>query len=69
MIINSLEQMESIVRKNKQLSWQGWDVVQSFIAPTGYLQKNGAYIEGRWYTQRRFNITSKGWEFPEKLVS
>ena len=67
-MISSLEKMESIVRKNKQLSWDGWDVVQSFPSPTGWMHKNGAFIKGRWYTQRRFNLTSKGWDLPEKLV-
>lgn len=68
MLVKSLEQMESIVAKNRTLSWDGWDVVQSFQSPTGWMQKNGAFIKGRWYTQRRFKITSNGWNIPDKIV-
>lgn len=68
MLIKSLEQMESIVSKNKTLSWNGWDVVQSFQASTGWSSPDGAFIKGRWYTQRKFPISSNGWDIPNKWV-
>ena len=68
MLINSLEQMEKIVAKNYSLSWDGWDVVQSFKDPVAWKNKNAAYIKGKWYSQRRFELSSKGWEIPNKLL-
>jgi hypothetical protein len=69
MLIKSLDTMESIVKKNRTLSWDGWDVLQSFHDPSAWTKKNGAFIKGRWYSQRRFTLTSRGWEIPNKLVS
>lgn len=68
MLIKSLEQMESIVEKNKMLSWDGWDVVKSEPNNAGWRFPNGKFIKGKWYVQRRFSLTSRGWELPDKLV-
>lgn len=68
MLIKSLEQMEAIVSKNKTLSWDGWDVVQSFKDPVAWKNKNAAFIKGKWYAQKRFVLTSNGWDIPNKLV-
>jgi hypothetical protein len=68
MLIKSLEQMEGIVSSDRTLSWDGWDVVQSFNDPTAWGKKNGALIKGRWYSQKRFILSENGWHLPEKLV-
>jgi hypothetical protein len=68
MNIKSLEQMERIVKRNKALSWDGWDVIQSYPNPTAWSQKNGAFVKGKWYSQKRFKINSNGWDIPDKLV-
>ena len=68
MLIKSLEQMEKVVSKNYSLSWDGWDVVQSFKDPIAWRNKNAAFIKGKWYSQRRFRLSSDGWEIPNKLV-
>jgi hypothetical protein len=67
-LIKSLEQMEKVVAGDRTLSWDGWDVVQSFPSPGGWSKQNGAFIKGKWYTQRRFTLSSKGWDIPHKLV-
>jgi hypothetical protein len=68
MLIKSLDKMEKIVSSNKTLSWDGWDVIQSFPSNTGWQYPNGAFIKGRWYTQKRFPISSAGWDVPNKWV-
>jgi hypothetical protein len=66
--IRSLDQMESIVTKNKTLSWDGWTVVESVYNPTAWRNKNGAIIKGKWYTQKRFVPSRNGWDIPNKFV-
>lgn len=68
MLINSLEKMEEIVGNNKTLSWDGWDVVQSFQSPVGWTKPDGAFINGKWYIQKKFALSTEGWEIPNKLV-
>lgn len=68
MLIKSLEQMEQVVSKNRYLSWDGWDVIQSFKNPTGWMHTNGAFVKGRWYTLKRYRLSKKGWEIPNKLL-
>ena len=47
-IINSLDTMESIVNKNKQLSWNGWTVVETFPSEKAYYSKFGVYKNNKW---------------------
>jgi len=68
MLIKSLETMEKIVSKNKYLSWDGWDVVKSDPNPAAWRYPNGKFIKGKWYVQKRFELTPNGWELPDKLV-
>lgn len=68
MLINSLETMETIVENNKSLSWDGWTVIESRTKEDGMMSKDGAYVDGKWIVQKRYNITSDGWEIPNKLV-
>ena len=68
MLVSSLEQMEQIVKRNKMLFWNGWDVVFSKPHPTAWTQRNAAFRKGVWYSQDTFEIGSDGWEIPQKLV-
>lgn len=68
MIINSLETMETIVENNKSLSWDGWDVLESKIDPTGWMKKDGAFVNGKWNIQKRYSLTEEGWAVPNKLA-
>ena len=68
MLVSSLEQMEQIVENNKALQWDGWDVIQLTPSQSGWMQTNGAYIGGKWYTVKRYTVSSNGWEIPNKLV-
>jgi hypothetical protein len=68
--ISSLEAMEKVVSNNKQLSWDGWSVVHRYPNLTAWRHPDGVFIkeQGRWFTQKRYEPTSKGWDIPNKLV-
>ena len=68
MLITSLEKMESIVSKNKDLRWDGWTVISSYPSEKGRTSKFGARVNGRWHLQRRFELTRKGWDIPKNFV-
>jgi hypothetical protein len=60
--------MEAIVKKNKELSWDGWDVIHSYPSEKAKTSKYGKRINNRWCIARRFEITEKGWEIPAKFA-
>jgi hypothetical protein len=60
--------MEKIVASHRELTWDGWTVVQSYQNNIGWKYPNGAFIKGRWYTQKRYVPGSDGWDIPSKLV-
>jgi hypothetical protein len=68
MIIKSLEEMEAIVEKNDDLSWDGWTVIENRTKDNGAMSKDGAYVNGRWIIQKRYDANAKGWEIPNKLM-
>ena len=66
--ITSLEQMDRIVRSEKSLRWNGWNVEHTVPNPTAWSKPNGVFIRGRWYIKQVFYITESGWEIPAKFV-
>lgn len=68
MLINSLEKMERIVENNRALTWDGWTVVESNFKENGVVSKDGAYVNGRWIVQKRYDANANGWEIPDKFV-
>lgn len=66
--ITSLETMESIVNKNKQLSWDGWTVVEIIPSEKAYSSKFGIYKNKKWQIKKEFVPSNKGWEIPDKYV-
>jgi hypothetical protein len=68
MLINSLEKMEQIVSKNRSLDWDGWTVVDLQPVKDGTTSKDGVKLNGRWYIQKRYDISTSGWEIPNKFV-
>lgn len=68
MLINSLEKMEDIVKNNDNLSWDGWTVLENQTTKDGFMSKDGALVNGNWIVQKRYNVTTTGWEIPNRLV-
>jgi hypothetical protein len=66
MIINKLETMERIVQKNKNLIWDGWNIIDLKKSEIGRTSPNGIRVKNEWYLHRVYEITSKGWDIPNK---
>lgn len=68
MLVNKLEVMESIVAKNKELSWDGWDVFTLKKTPGAMLSTDGVFVNGSWQLKTKFALSEMGWEIPDKFV-
>lgn len=66
MIIKSLNIMEKIVKKNANLIWNGWDVIdlkESKIAKTSV---DGIRIKDKWYIHKVYKPGRDGWHIPNR---
>ena len=68
MIIKELEHMESIVKKNKSLSWNGWDVVHTFHSDKARTSAMGVFKDNTWKMQKIYSPMRQGWDIPNKFV-
>ena len=68
MLIKELEKMEEVVASNKQLSWDGWDVVHRYQSDRAWSSKNGVFVSNKWYMQKRYSPSSSGWDIPDKYA-
>jgi hypothetical protein len=68
MQITSLDKMEEIVNSNKELYWDGWEVVHRYMSDKAKTSKHGVYFKGSWYMSRRFEPSRNGWDIPERFV-
>jgi len=68
MNIKSLEQMEKLVKENKELVWDGWTVVHTYQSDKARTSKFGRRVDGRWHLQRRFEPGNQGWEIPQRFI-
>lgn len=68
MIVSSLEQMETIVSSNKNLSWDGWTVVENYKSDKAKTSKYGVRIKNVWHMSKRFEPNRNGWDIPERFV-
>lgn len=66
--VTSLEKMESIVSRNKSLSWDGWNVVELIKNPGAVFKPNGAFVKGVWHTKNTFIVNQDGWRIPSKYA-
>jgi len=67
--INSIEEMDSIVKSNPDMEWDNWTVVV-YTDDDGYFTKNGVFRNNRWMTKYRFDMIQYGvWLIPDRFVS
>lgn len=66
MIIKSLNTMEKIVEKNKNLMWNGWDVVDLKKSDIARTSPDGIRVNGEWYLHRTYSPNKEGWDIPNK---
>ena len=58
--------MEKIVKKNENLIWDGWNVIdlkESNIAKTSAI---GIRIKDKWYLHKIYKPNRNGWDIPNK---
>jgi len=60
--------IHQIVEKNKNLFWNGWQVVEWRKDPDAFFKKTGLYRNGSWgNVVRRINVDTDGtWKVPTK---
>jgi hypothetical protein len=58
--------MEQIVKKNKELSWIGWDVVERKRSDIAKTSASGVRVKDFWYIQKVFSVNRNGWDIPNK---
>ncbi|MFZ9242582.1 MAG: hypothetical protein ACO295_05160 [Sediminibacterium sp.] len=59
--------MEKIVNKNKQLKWDGWNVLHLTENEDGFFRKDGRFFDNKWHVQKTYEY-KHGWEIPDNLV-
>jgi hypothetical protein len=66
MIIKSLNIMEKIVSKNKNLVWDGWDILDLKETDMAKTSTKGIRIKEKWYIHKRYSPNRNGWEIPNR---
>ena len=66
MVVKSLEVMEKIVNKNRDLMWSGWDVLELKKTNLGRTDVNGIRIKNNWFIKKTFSPDRNGWDIPNK---
>jgi len=66
MIIKSLNTMEKIVAQNKNLMWNGWDVVDLKESEMARTSVTGIRIKDKWYLHKVYKPGKNGWDIPNK---
>lgn len=66
MLVTNIEEAEQIVRRNKDLRWDGWNIVSWYKDPKGFFNKNGKFINNQWGIQYTYELSNKGWNLPNK---
>lgn len=58
--------MESIVKKNKNLRWVGWDVMDLKKSDMGRTSADGIRFNNEWYLHKMYYVDRNGWNIPNK---
>jgi hypothetical protein len=66
MKIKDLNKMEKLVSKYNNLNWVGWDVADRRKTEAGRTAVNGIRVNGEWYVQTLYPLTTAGWDIPDK---
>lgn len=66
MIVKNLEVMESIVKKNRNLRWDGWNVIDLKRSEIAKTSPNGIRVNGEWYLHKIYKVGANGWDIPNK---
>lgn len=67
-VIRDLDVMESIVAKNRNLVWEGWNVVSYNKKHTSFMNPRGRFWKGAWHEHTVYPVTEDGWSIPRGLM-
>ena len=68
MKISDLQKMESIVKGNPSLTWEGWNVVFLEEDRNANLKKNAAFIDCKWHKKVVFENKDGAWDIPDSIL-
>ena len=66
MIVSKLEIMESIVKKNRNLRWDGWNVLDLKKSDLARTSPQGIRINGEWFLHKIYAVARNGLDIPNK---
>lgn len=71
MKITDIDEMEKIVAKNPNLSWDGWDVVHHVQDDYAEYNMFGSFNKnlGKWFKTVRYSCDEGGWDIPNSVIS
>lgn len=58
----------SVVEKNENLFWNGWDIIDWKADSLGEMSKDGMLREGKWGTYKVYALDKDGWDVPSKYA-
>jgi len=56
----NLEQAETLVQSNKNVFWNGWDLVFVNTSVDGFTKKAGIWHEGQWSVKSVIKLSTNG---------
>lgn len=68
MLVNSLEQMESIVKQHSNLKWDGWSVIYTEFNENAMFKTNGVFEKDAWHTKQQFDFENGSWDIPDSIL-
>ena len=68
MKISDLQEMESIVKNNPFLHWEGWDVVSLEEDPSAYMNKNAMFQNSQWHKKTVYTNKDGFWTIPDNIL-
>ncbi|CAB5221906.1 hypothetical protein UFOVP359_128 [uncultured Caudovirales phage] len=68
MLITDYEQAHSIVQANKNLFWDGWNIVDWKADTLGEMSKDGMLRDGKWGLYKVYSPNENGWEVPSRYA-
>jgi hypothetical protein len=62
------EQAHNIVSSNKNLMWDGWNMIEYRYDADAPYTVDARFINGKWAKIRIYKPDSSGWRVPQKYV-
>lgn len=66
MLVSNLNAMEKFVSENKNLRWEGWNVIHLSKSNSAMYKPSGAFIDGQWYVKTIYAPDRNGWKINKK---